>query len=1115
MKPYRGTIHFSACSAIIGLLLLFSNIGNIQAQGINVKFGQNRVQYHDFKWSFYESDNFVTYFYLGGQDIGSFVAQIAEKDLPDIENILDYKINNKIELLVYNDVTDLNQSNIGQGLELNNTGGITKIIGNKVFIYFNGDHNDLRRQVREGITEVLISNMIFGGNFQEILQNAVLLNLPEWFVNGLVSYVGQSWSAEYDARLKDGILSGKFKKYNKLTGEDAKLAGHSFWYFIQEKNGKEAISNLLYLIRINRSMENAFLFVLGYIYVDAIDAWYEYFYKRYSEEEFGREQTDPEKALDTKYYKNRVYNQARLRPDGKMLAYVTNDLGKWRIHLVDLVSNKKQIILKGGFKTRSLTNDLTYPLINWDPTGRKLAVFYEKRDNIKLMLYNSASGNKEFRDIVRFQRINSFSFTDNAKIIVMSATNKGQSDIYTFDTRSKSFKQLTNDPYDDKQPVPVDFGDRKGFVFSSNRTSETNIKSNLDREFPVGDFDLFFMPEGQPEKLLNLTNTPNYNEDYPQQADNRHFAFLSDENGIINRYAGYIDTVFSHFETTVYYKDSIKQYRNIDVAKLRAEYGQVIDSLETEKIYKDTAYYFAITNLSRGLLEQDILLKKRKVLDLVYYDRKYHFFINPMPDSLNIENGLVLEDNTYRESENKFIHREKIDDNQKQKEKGIIFQSEYDESDTTFHYNLLNNKEEKSYKPTKVRPYRLKFSSEYVLSQLDNTLVIDQYQNFVGNGPVFVNQPLGGLISMSISDLFENHRFTGGFRFPFTFDGSEYLFKYENLKKRLDISYLYYRKSIRAAYSFVPDWFREVSAKQRTNYAEVKVSYPFDVMRSLRLSGAVKNYRLNFLSRDTFSLALDPYIENWFISRLEYVFDNTYQVGLNILNGTRYKIYYEIQNQFDAQIDPKFKFDPFLGMINVIGGDFRHYMKVHRQIVWANRFAFASSFGSKKIIYYMGGVDNWLAPRFDDAVEVNMENNYAFQTIATNMRGHLQNIRNGSSYAVINSELRIPVFTYLFNTPIRSELIKNFQLIGFGDIGTAWEGSTPFSSDNPFNTETVERGPVKIVTQYFRNPIVGGFGGGIRTMIFGYFFRVDLAWGVDSGEVNQKPIWYFSLNTDF
>ena len=152
------------------------------AQGTTqVEFGKNRVQYHqDFaEWSQYESDNFITYWYGEGRYVGQAVVQLAEYDFKDIQNILEHRINEKIQIIVYTDLTDLKQSNIGSEEAFTNTGGQTKIVGNKVFVYFNGDHNNLRKQVREGIASVYLNAMLFGSNLQEIVQNAVMMNLPE------------------------------------------------------------------------------------------------------------------------------------------------------------------------------------------------------------------------------------------------------------------------------------------------------------------------------------------------------------------------------------------------------------------------------------------------------------------------------------------------------------------------------------------------------------------------------------------------------------------------------------------------------------------------------------------------------------------------------------------------------------------------------------------------------------------------------------------------------------------------------------------------------------------------------------------------------------------------
>ena len=137
-----------------------AEIAQIFAQGTQIQFGQNRVQFKDFTWQFYESKNFFIYFNQGGQNLGRFSAQMAEADLEDIQNMLDYKLNAKPEVIIYNNISDYNQTNIAVGTELlYNTGGKTTIIGNKIFIYFDGNHQNLRRQIREGIGRILIANI--------------------------------------------------------------------------------------------------------------------------------------------------------------------------------------------------------------------------------------------------------------------------------------------------------------------------------------------------------------------------------------------------------------------------------------------------------------------------------------------------------------------------------------------------------------------------------------------------------------------------------------------------------------------------------------------------------------------------------------------------------------------------------------------------------------------------------------------------------------------------------------------------------------------------------------------------------------------------------------------
>jgi transcriptional regulator with XRE-family HTH domain len=164
-------------------------------------------------------------------------------------------------------------------------------------------------------------------------------------------------------------------------------------------------------------------------------------------------------------------------------------------------------------------------------------------------------------------------------------------------------------------------------------------------------------------------------------------------------------------------------------------------------------------------------------------------------------------------------------------------------------------------------------------------------------------------------------------------------------------------------------------------------------------------------------------------------------------------------------------------------------------------------------------VDTWLNNKYDDNTAISSTEDYAFQAQATNVRGFPINIRNGTSNIVLNSEIRWPIFSFLANKPIKSAFLKNFQFIGFFDIGSAYNGLTPFNEKNPYiNQQVTPNGnqtPVVVEANYYRNPTVMGTGAGFRTTLLGYFLRVDLAWGIDGGLVNKKPMWLFSFSKDF
>jgi hypothetical protein len=207
--------HHSQClKALVFALLLGAVAKTSEAQfynGYQMQFGKNRVQYNDRFWSFYRFTNFDIYFYKGGGELAAYTGRVASGEIGQIEKVLDYKLDGRLQFIIYNKLSEAKQSNIGLMTEetSNNIGGYTRIVGNKIFLYFNGDHEQLRRQIRAGVSKVLIDQVMYGGDFKDRVQNSAFLYLPEWYENGLLSYLSREWNAELDNKMLDGGKIGK------------------------------------------------------------------------------------------------------------------------------------------------------------------------------------------------------------------------------------------------------------------------------------------------------------------------------------------------------------------------------------------------------------------------------------------------------------------------------------------------------------------------------------------------------------------------------------------------------------------------------------------------------------------------------------------------------------------------------------------------------------------------------------------------------------------------------------------------------------------------------------------------------------------------------------------
>lgn len=1071
-------------------------------RGSHQEFGKNRLQFETKNWQHFDFKEYNVYFYGAGRKLAIYSAKTAQATMKEFNKTFDYHLSSKIYILVFNNQRHFRESNIGLPIsnQGDNIGGVTRVQGNKLFVFFEGDHEKMRNQIRAGIAEIYIRQMMFGENWKEVIKNSALLTLPEWYINGLVSYVKNPWSAEIDNRLRDGIMSRRFEKFNRLSGEDAAYAGHSLWNYIAEIYGTDVIPNVLYMARISRNIESGFLFVLGVSLNNLIIEAREYYKGKYEPDEKARSMptSDP---LKIKSKTSRVYQRASVNPQGEKMAYVTNELGQYKVYIYDMERKKKKKILKGSHKLDRLA-DKSYPLLSWHPSGKFLGAVFERKGEVIFGMYELEKKKWEYRQIRRIEKILDFSFSNQGSGLVFSGIIKGQTDLFYYKLSTNSMKQLTYDIYDERYPrfIPK----TRKIIFSSNRDSDTLTNTKKD-DLITKNFDVFIYDMKKKGNILTrVTSTPNEHETHPYGLDSLNYIFLSDKNGIVNRYLANMDSTISHIDTTIHYRYFTTSFPMTNY-KRSILYHQVTPSGRnvSELIFKDGKYLFYNTDISKRATLDNISLTSFKASDNF---RKGKTDKQPKSkikiENIEVEEPEVIHDENYIDINNYKFENEPEAPKEKPelKDKEPVENSKFltlKEAGTTQNDSLKN-----VFKLPRQENYRTAFRAMDITTAFDFNFANSLYQRF--NGGPYVSPGIGTLLKLGIIDLLEDYIIEGGMRYSFNGNNNEYFLSYINRKKRLNKKFTFQKQTLTQSQGNLS------LNRVYIHKVETELTWPFSEVLGLRGTANVRNDRNVALATDDRSLAQKDEVINWAGIKFELVFDNTREKGLNLYNGTRYKIFAEAYKEIE-----KGKSDIF-----VVGLDFRNYTKIHRDIIWANRLSASSSFGNRKLVYYMGSVDDWVIlgnqQRFDREQNIARDQNYYFQTLAAPLRGFLQNKRNGNNFVMFNSEVRWPIFKYFINKPLKSDFIKNFQVIGFGDIGTAWTGLNPYGDENSFNTKTITTGGGSVVVRLKNtsDPFIGGCGFGLRSKILGYFVRFDYAWGIEDGEIKDS-IPYFSLSMDF
>ena len=1047
---------------VLGLLMqpAFSQFYN----GHQMRFGKNRVQFDEFEWYYYRYPQFDTYFYAGGSDMAEMASAIATEMIPQLETFFDHKLEKRMILVMFQNLSDFRQSNIGLNTDADeyNIGGTLKIIDNTAFVYMEIDRQKFREQVVAAISSIFLNEIIYGSNIKNKIANNTLIGMPEWYTSGLVAYLSREWDSDADNLNKIYALSNKFNNINQLSGSDAETMGFAIWNYVAKIYGAQVISNIVYLTRITKSVESAFMYVLGANLKTLQENWTEYYKTQY--EDFNATADEPQgKDVLKRNRKNVTYAQAQYNSNTDMMAWSENKFGKYWIKTYNFDTEKRKTIFRREHKLDQII-DNTYPVVRWHPSGKMLGFMIEKKGEIYYTTYQFETKKRNEIQMPSMEKINSFDYSNDGQSLVIAGFNNGQSDIFIFNIAGNTIENITNDDADDYEPLYINKS--KQIIFASNRDEE-KIGSKKDNSIYTQDFTDIYVYDIASKSISRVTETPDASETMPFKLGEDYF-FISDKNGIKNLYTTKLDSAISFIDTTTHYSYT---YHTAQLSNYRYN----IQNTGYDKFSNNIAVSYRDENKFR-------ILKKEKPEEQ----------ISEIANTVN-RNLFEATEKKRNEESNYEIPIENANSNE-------INISDYSFEPEVVEKIVKKSQDNKEVKKVRTSKYHTTFYTNYLMTQVDFSYLFNSYQKYTGSAFYF-NPGFNLIFKVGTSDLFEDYRISAGFRFDVGLDGNEYLLTIENLKHRWNRQLVLHRQAVSE--------LEKNFTKSFTHEAFYILRYPFSQVDAMQFTANIRQNKDVYLSTDLATLEKPDTYDYWGSIKAEYIFDNSKELATNILSGIRFKVFAEAFMQFDKK-----KTD-----MEVVGADFRYYQPIHRSFIFAFRAAASASFGNAKLIYYLGGIDNWLnvvpsQQMYNTNIKIDPEINYVYQAVATNLRGFSQNIRNGTNFAVSNFELRFPVISYFSRKPINNEFLKNFQIVGFFDAGMAWSGWNPYGGNNAYENDYHEQYPVTVILNNRNNPLVAGYGLGVRSKLFGYFIRADWAWGISNGEI-QKMMFYLSLSLDF
>jgi Tol biopolymer transport system component len=499
-------------------------------------FGQNKVQYHNFKFQVLKTQHFDIYYYQEEADGARMAGRMAERWYTRLSTIFNHQLKNCQVVVLYGSGAQFRETNVVEGDVGEGTGGVTEAYKRRIVLPFAGpiqatDHvlgHELVHAFQYDITNTSASAAAGG--------QAGAMSLPLWFIEGMAEYFSLGPADPNTAMwMREAVRRDKFPTIDKLDNPKyfPYRYGQALWAFIGGKYGDGTIASLLRAAISRDGYKGAFQRVLGVSSKDLSQQWHDATVAAYRPvaEATKMPNAFARALIVDPSHKGGLNVSPELSPDGsKIVFFSSRDLFSIDLYVADTETGKV---------LRKITDTATNPHLDsiefiesagaWSRDSRRFAYPALSAGHPVLEIYDVDSGHKEREVAVKdVDEILNPTWAPDGTRIAFSGLVGGFNDLFIYDLTAASLRRVTNDAFAELEPAWSPDG--RSIAISTDRFS-TNVAALQPGNLRLALVDV---DTGAVTELGGFDGAKNIN---PQWApDGRSIYFVSDRQGISNVY---------------------------------------------------------------------------------------------------------------------------------------------------------------------------------------------------------------------------------------------------------------------------------------------------------------------------------------------------------------------------------------------------------------------------------------------------------------------------------------------------------------------------------------------------------------------------------------------------